>query len=93
MAILQNFLGFGQSADLDVVFDHSEDRKMVEVKMDDGRKEKQLLYYDGETISGRVSVPDIILPYFMLTPVCHSFAGPGQLTQARPEAGAPWHQD
>lgn len=72
MAILQNFLGFGQSADLDVVFDHSEDRKMVEVKMDDGRKEKQLLYYDGETISGRVSVPDIILPYFMLTPVSHS---------------------
>lgn len=28
---------------------------MVEIKMDDGRKEKQLLYYDGETISGRVS--------------------------------------
>lgn len=28
---------------------------MVEVKMDDGRKEKQLLYYDGETISGKAS--------------------------------------
>lgn len=40
-----------------MVLDNAEDRKMVEVKMDDGRKEKQLLYYDGETISGKASVP------------------------------------
>lgn len=58
-----NFLGFGQSADLDVVFDNSDDRKMVEVKMDDGRKEKQLLFYDGETISGKVRISLFSLNY------------------------------
>lgn len=51
----QNFLGFGQSADIDVVFDESDARKLAEVKTEDGKKEKYLLYYDGETVSGKVS--------------------------------------
>ena len=28
---------------------------MAEIKTDDGKKEKYLLYYDGETVSGKVS--------------------------------------
>lgn len=53
---LQNFLGFGQSADIDIVFTDSENRKYAECRIDDsGKKEKLLLYYDGETISGKVS--------------------------------------
>lgn len=52
--VLQNFLGFGQSADVDIVFDGAENRKMAEIKTDDGKKEKYLLYYDGETVSGKV---------------------------------------
>lgn len=52
----QNFLGFGQSADIDIVFDDSESRKLAEVKTEDGKKEKYLLYYDGETVSGKVSL-------------------------------------
>lgn len=51
----QNFLGFGQSADIDIVFDDIESRKSAEVKTEDGKKEKYLLYYDGETVSGKVS--------------------------------------
>ncbi|XP_031618685.1 vacuolar protein sorting-associated protein 26B-like isoform X2 [Contarinia nasturtii] len=51
-----NFLGFGQSADIDIVFDDSESRKLAEVKTEDGKKEKYLLYYDGETVSGKVNV-------------------------------------
>lgn len=51
----QNFLGFGQSADIDIVFDDFEKRKQAEVKTEDGKKEKYLLYYDGETVSGKVS--------------------------------------
>lgn len=55
--ILQNFLGFGQSADIDIVFNDSENRKYAECRVDEsGKKEKLLLYYDGETISGKVSV-------------------------------------
>lgn len=51
----QNFLGFGQSADIDIIFDGADTRKLAEVKTEDGKKEKYLLYYDGETVSGKVS--------------------------------------
>lgn len=52
-----SFFGFGQSADIEIVFDDAEHRKVVEVKnSDDGKKDKQLLYYDGETVSGHVNV-------------------------------------
>lgn len=52
-----NFLGFGQSADIDILFENSENRKYAECRMDEnGKKEKLLLYYDGETISGKVNV-------------------------------------
>lgn len=49
-------MGFGQSADIDIVFDDIESRKSAEVKTEDGKKEKYLLYYDGETVSGKVSI-------------------------------------
>ncbi|XP_037805367.1 vacuolar protein sorting-associated protein 26B [Lucilia sericata] len=51
-----NFLGFGQSAEIDIVFDGAENKKMTEVKGEDGKIEKMLLYYDGETVSGKVNV-------------------------------------
>lgn len=54
---LQNFLGFGQSAEIDIVLTDSENRKYAECRVDEsGKKEKLLLYYDGETISGKVSL-------------------------------------
>lgn len=53
--LFQNFLGFGQTADIDIVFDGAANRKMTDVKMEDGKKERQLLYYDGETVSGKVT--------------------------------------
>lgn len=52
--LFQNFLGFGQSAEVDILFDGSDNRKLAEVKTDDGKKEKYLLYYDGEAVSGKV---------------------------------------
>jgi vacuolar protein sorting-associated protein 26 len=30
-------------------------RKQIEVRNEEGRKEKLLLYYDGETVKGKVS--------------------------------------
>ncbi|XP_017054715.1 vacuolar protein sorting-associated protein 26 [Drosophila ficusphila] len=50
-----NFLGFGQSADIEIVFDGAE-HKTAEVKGEDGKVEKMLLFYDGETVSGKVNV-------------------------------------
>lgn len=62
-----NFLGFGQSAEIDIVFDGAEKRKTAEVKAEDGKIEKMLLYYDGETVSGKVNDPTdrptVILDY------------------------------
>ncbi|KAH9366478.1 hypothetical protein HPB48_015272 [Haemaphysalis longicornis] len=50
------FFGLGQSADIDIILNGTENRKMAEIKTEDGKKEKHLLYYDGESVSGKVNV-------------------------------------
>jgi hypothetical protein len=51
---LQSFFGFGQSAEIEIELDGAESRKLVEIKQEDGRKDRYYLYYDGETVSGKV---------------------------------------
>lgn len=51
-----SFFGFGQSAEVDIVLDGTENRKTAEIKAEDGKKEKHYLYYDGETVSGTVNI-------------------------------------
>lgn len=51
-----SFFGFGQGADVEIILDGQETRKMAEIKTEDGKKEKHYLYLDGETISGKVSI-------------------------------------
>lgn len=51
-----SFFGFGQSAELEVELANSATRKQVDVKNEDGKKEKLFLFYDGETVSGKVNV-------------------------------------
>jgi hypothetical protein len=53
--IWQNFFGFGPSAEVDIVLDGQEGRKTAEIKTEEGRKERHLLYYDGESVSGKAS--------------------------------------
>lgn len=52
----QSFFGFGQSAEVEIELANSENRKQVDVKNEDGKKEKLFLYYDGETVAGKVGV-------------------------------------
>ncbi|XP_014788530.2 vacuolar protein sorting-associated protein 26B-like [Octopus bimaculoides] len=52
----QSFLGFGQSAEIDIVLDGQESRKTAEIKTEEGKKERHFLYFDGETVSGKVNV-------------------------------------
>lgn len=52
----QSFFGFGPSADIEIVLDGQDSRKTAEIKTEDGKKEKHLLYYDGETVAGKVIV-------------------------------------
>lgn len=46
--------GFGPSCDVEFELDRTGSRKSVDV-LDDGKKVKQLIYYDGEDVGGTVS--------------------------------------
>ena len=52
---MQSFFGLGQSADIDIVLADQETRKSAEIKAEDGKKKRHFLYYDGESVCGKVS--------------------------------------
>lgn len=49
-------LNFGGSAEIDIVLDNQDERKMGELKDENGRKERHYLFYDGESVTGKVDV-------------------------------------
>jgi len=49
-------INFGGGAEIDIILDEADTRKMAEVKDENGRKERFYLFYDGETVSGKVNV-------------------------------------
>ncbi|KAL8620187.1 Vacuolar protein sorting-associated protein 26B [Nucella lapillus] len=51
-----SFFGFGQSAEVEIVLEGQESRKTAEIKTEDGKKERYYLYFDGETVVGKVNV-------------------------------------
>lgn len=53
----QSFLGglFGPVCEIDVILNDAESRKTAELKTEDGKVEKHYLFYDGESVSGKVS--------------------------------------
>ena len=62
-----SFLGFGSSAEITITLDDVEKRKKVDVKNEEGKKEKLPLYFDGESVSGTVSY-SLSCPYCGHTP-------------------------
>ena len=58
----QSFFGlaFGQNADIDIILDNQDERKMAEIRDENGRKERHYLFFDGESVTGKVR-PDIKL--------------------------------
>ena len=58
---LQSFFGisFGGGAEIDIILDDADTRKMAEIKDENGRKERFFLFYDGESVTGKVSLIDI----------------------------------
>ena len=52
----QSFLGFGSSAEIAIELSDQDKRKKVDVKNEEGKKEKLPLYLDGESVSGKVRV-------------------------------------
>lgn len=53
----QSFLGglFGPVCEIDVLLNDAENRKTAELKTEDGKVEKHYLFYDGESVSGKVN--------------------------------------
>lgn len=47
---------FSTPVDIDIVLDDGDDRQMVDMKADKGRREKAPLYQDGESVKGAVTV-------------------------------------
>lgn len=55
--LFQSFLGgfFGPVCEIDVILNDAETRKTAEIKTEDGKVEKHYLFYDGESVSGKVT--------------------------------------
>lgn len=51
-----NFLGLGQSASIEIKVDDLDNRKHVEVKCDGNQRKTVPVFYDGESISGLITV-------------------------------------
>uniref|UniRef100_A0A4W5K1B5 Vacuolar protein sorting 26 homolog B, like n=1 Tax=Hucho hucho TaxID=62062 RepID=A0A4W5K1B5_9TELE len=51
-----SFFSFGQSAQIDIVLNDAETRKKAEHKTEDGKKDQYFLFYDGDTVSGKVNI-------------------------------------
>ncbi|KND02232.1 retromer subunit PEP8 [Spizellomyces punctatus DAOM BR117] len=53
---MASLFGLGSSADIEVVLNDEDKRKLVEVKVDKDKKAKYPLYFDGESVSGKVQI-------------------------------------
>ncbi|KFM67266.1 vacuolar protein sorting-associated protein 26B-like isoform X2 [Stegodyphus dumicola] len=51
-----SLFGFGQNADIDIVLDGADSRKMADIKTEDGKKERHYVFYDGESVSGKINI-------------------------------------
>lgn len=51
-----SLFGFGQTADLDIILDGADSRKMADIKTEEGKKERYYVFYDGESVSGKINV-------------------------------------
>ena len=54
--LFQSFFGFGSNAEVEIVLDGQDTRKTAEIKTEDGKKERYYLYYDGESVAGKVTL-------------------------------------
>ena len=47
-------LGLGSKVDVDFLFERQEQRKQIDVKIDENKKTTQYVFYDGEDVNGIV---------------------------------------
>lgn len=49
--MLQTFFGLGQTAELEIILDRPDGKKKLD---ESSKKDQSLIYFDGETVSGKV---------------------------------------
>lgn len=63
-----DILGLGSKVDVEFIFERQEQRKQIEVKIDENKKSTQYIYYDGEDVNGTVIIREEIIvgmnPFF-----------------------------
>jgi len=47
-------LGLGSKVDVDFIFDRQDQRKQIDIRIDDNKRVSQYIYYDGEDVNGQV---------------------------------------
>ena len=47
---------FSTPVDIDIILEDADDRTMIDMKLDKGRREKAPLYMDGESVKGGVTI-------------------------------------
>ena len=103
MCLFQSFFGlnFGSAADIDIILDNQDERKMAEIRDENGRKERHYLYFDGESVNGKVNLSIFSGLYFYtsLTFQDHTaanfylFLGKCHITQKNKPPRASRHQN
>ena len=51
-----DILGLGSKIDVDFILDPQDQRKQIEVKLDENKRSTQYIYYDGEDVNGTVQI-------------------------------------
>ena len=57
---MQSFFGLGQTAEIRIELSDLEKHKKVDVRNEEGKKEKLPLYLDGESVAGKVGLLAIL---------------------------------
>ncbi len=60
-----DILGLGSKVDVDFILDRQDQRKQIEVKIDDNKRSTQYIYYDGEDVNGTVKTKKKFFSFFL----------------------------
>jgi hypothetical protein len=61
-----DILGLGSKIDVEFMLDRQEQRKQIDVKIDDNKRSTQYIYYDGEDVNGTVKTKKIFFFVFLI---------------------------
>ncbi|KAL4677554.1 hypothetical protein H8959_020228, partial [Pygathrix nigripes] len=78
-----SFFGFGQSVEVEILLNDAGSRKRAEHKTEDGKKEKYFLFYDGETVSGKIELYYDPGNHHEFVSLVKDLARPAEITQSQ----------